>query len=53
LPIEFEYKEYFKSIKIDGIILTGGNDLSAINKDYLSSKRDKFEKKNYSVWNKK
>jgi gamma-glutamyl-gamma-aminobutyrate hydrolase PuuD len=45
LPIEFEYKEYFKSIKIDGIILTGGNDLSAINKDYLSSKRDKFEKK--------
>ena len=26
LPIEFGYKKYFESIKIDGIILTGGND---------------------------
>ena len=45
LPIEFEYKKYFNSIKIDGIILTGGNDLSALNKNDLSIKRDQFEKK--------
>ena len=44
LPIEFEYKKYFNFIKIDGIILTGGNDLSIVNKNNLSLKRDKFEK---------
>jgi putative glutamine amidotransferase len=45
LPIEFEYKKYFNSIKIDGIILTGGNDLSALNENDLSIKRDQFEKR--------
>lgn len=45
LPIEFEYKKYFNSIKIDGIILTGGNDLNVLNKNNLSLKRDQFEKK--------
>lgn len=44
LPIEFEYNKYFNSIKIDGIILTGGNDLNNTNKNELSLKRDKFEK---------
>ena len=45
LPIEFEYKKYFNSFKIDGIILTGGNDLSKVNSNNLSLKRDEFEKK--------
>ena len=45
LPIDFEYKKYFHSIKIDGVILTGGNDLNVENKNYLSLKRDQFEKK--------
>ncbi len=45
LPIEFEYEKYFNSIKIDGIILTGGNDLNNSNKNKLSLKRDIFEKK--------
>ena len=45
LPIEFDYKKYFNSIKIDGIILTGGNDLSTLNQNNLSLKRDGFEKK--------
>jgi len=36
---------YFSSVRIDGIILTGGNDLSSVvPRDGLSRKRDKFEK---------
>ncbi|WP_440651965.1 gamma-glutamyl-gamma-aminobutyrate hydrolase family protein [Candidatus Pelagibacter sp. HIMB1495] len=45
LPIEFDHKRYFNSVKIDGIILTGGNDLNNVNKNKLSLKRDIFEKK--------
>ena len=45
LPIEFGYKKYFESIKIDGIILTGGNDTNEMNNNNLSLKRDIFEKK--------
>jgi putative glutamine amidotransferase len=45
LPIEFGYKKYFESIKIDGIILTGGNDTNKMNNNNLSLKRDIFEKK--------
>ena len=54
LPIEFEYKKYFNFIKIDGIILTGGNDLNNTNKNKLSLKRDIFEKGliRYSIKNK-
>lgn len=45
LPVEYEFEEYFKSMKIDGILLTGGNDLSSIDSNTLSKKRDVFEKK--------
>ena len=44
LPIESNYKSYFEAIKIDGIILTGGNDLNSINPNTLSYQRDIFEK---------
>jgi putative glutamine amidotransferase len=44
LPIEFNYKKIFENIKIEGIILTGGNDLNVISKNTLSLKRDNFEK---------
>ena len=46
LPIQFDYKKYFNSIKIDGIILSGGNDLNIIHKNSLSFRRDRFEKNN-------
>lgn len=51
LPIEFEYKKYLNFLKIDGIILTGGNDLNSVNKNDMSLKRDNFEKKliNYAI----
>ncbi len=51
LPIQFDYKKYFNSIKIDGIILSGGNDLNIIHKNSLSFRRDRFEKKiiNYAI----
>lgn len=40
LPIEFG----FKKLKFDGLILTGGNDLSSISNDEIDEKRDVFEK---------
>ena len=45
LPIEFNFIKYFESIQLDGIILTGGNDLNSLNKSKESLKRDIFEKK--------
>lgn len=45
LPIEYDFKKYFESIEIDGIFLTGGNDLSIINSSNISIQRDLFEKK--------
>ena len=44
MPIEFNHKKIFENIKIEGIILTGGNDLNVISKNSLSLKRDNFEK---------
>ena len=44
LPIEIDFREYFKVFEIDGIILTGGNDLNIVNKSNESLKRDIFEK---------
>ena len=44
LPYEIDFKIYFKKLKIDGVILTGGNDLDTINPNNLSSKRDAYEK---------
>lgn len=46
LPTCYDFKPYFRSLKIGGIILTGGNDLSLLSPDdELSGKRDAFEKK--------
>jgi len=45
IPYEVNFKEYFKNIKLDGLILSGGNDLGVCNKNALSIKRDNFEKK--------
>ena len=44
-PCEFNFEVYFNQIKIDGILLTGGNDLHSLNKNDTSLKRDLFEKK--------
>ncbi len=53
LPSEYDFESYFKEFKIDGILLTGGNDLSSINKSLASEKRDAFEKKliSYAIKN--
>lgn len=45
LPYECDFKKYFKKMRIDGIVLTGGNDLYLYNNNELSKKRDKFEYK--------
>jgi putative glutamine amidotransferase len=44
LPYEYDFTKYFDNIKIDGILLSGGNDLSSQIECALSIKRDKFEK---------
>ncbi|MFA5879142.1 MAG: gamma-glutamyl-gamma-aminobutyrate hydrolase family protein [Candidatus Margulisiibacteriota bacterium] len=44
LPTYFNFRDYFDNFKIDGIFLTGGNDLSSVNNNLLSIDRDKFEK---------
>ena len=43
LPYKYNFKKYFNEFQIDGIILTGGNDLYSLNKSSLSKKRDTFE----------
>ena len=43
IPIECNFESYFENICIDGILLTGGNDLSIVNDNRLSQKRDQFE----------
>lgn len=44
LPIEYDFETYFKHIEIDGILLTGGNDLNIFTASEESLKRDVFEK---------
>ena len=44
LPTDYNFKQYFEAFDINGIILSGGNDLSSILPDELSKKRDAFEK---------
>lgn len=44
LPIESNFEAYFNNIDIDGVLLTGGNDLNNINENKESYKRDEFEK---------
>ena len=43
LPIDINFKKYFKHFQIDGIFLTGGNDLNNLNTNNLSRLRDIFE----------
>lgn len=44
LPYGVDFKSYFKYVKVDGIILTGGNDLASLSSNRLSVIRDDFEK---------
>jgi len=45
LPLECNFESYFENISINGILLTGGDDLSIFNDNELSHKRDQFELK--------
>ena len=45
LPFEYDFEQYFKTIEIDGILLTGGNDLNSLNPNDNSKRRDNFELK--------
>lgn len=44
LPTYYDFKHYFEMFKIDGIILSSGNDLGSLSNNELSRKRDSFEK---------
>lgn len=44
LPTNYNFEKYFELIDINGIILSGGNDLGCLVNDELSKKRDIFEK---------
>ena len=43
LPIGIDFKEYFHNNNIEGILLTGGNDLNSLNINDLSRLRDIYE----------
>lgn len=53
LPIEYDFRLYFNSLNLDGVLLTGGNSLSSLNLNAESTKRDMFEKEliKYSIAN--
>ncbi len=44
LPTYYDFRQYFNEFKIDGIILTGGNNLSMFLDNKVSEKRDAFER---------
>ena len=44
IPYEIDFKTLFNELKIDGVLLSGGNDLFSCSHNELSKKRDKFEK---------
>lgn len=44
LPTDYDFRQYFNGFKINGLILSGGNDLSSVSDNELSKKRDAFEK---------
>lgn len=54
LPINYDFKKIIEECGIDGVILSGGNDLSKFSENMLSAKRDRFEKEilEYSILNK-
>lgn len=43
LPYEISYLDYFNSLDVSGVLLTGGNDLFSFKQDSLSEKRDWYE----------
>ena len=45
LPLYIDFEDYFKHVPIEGIFLTGGNDLNSIGSNKLSKLRDDFELK--------
>jgi putative glutamine amidotransferase len=45
LPYEYDFHIFFHEMRIDGILLTGGNDLSSLSLSKESKKRDAFEYK--------
>lgn len=45
LPGRCDFKPYFDLLGIEGILLSGGNDISSVTDDALSKQRDKFERK--------
>ena len=53
IPININPNKYFKYFKIDGFLLSGGNDTYSKSKNELSKKRDQFEFSviNYSLNN--
>ena len=44
LPTDSDVSKIFKTLPIEGIILTGGNDLSSVSPNKLSRRRDHFER---------
>jgi len=44
LPLEYDFKKMFKELHIEGLLLSGGNDLFQFSENDLSKKRDAFEK---------
>ncbi len=44
LPYEVDFKNYFDVCGVDGVLLTGGNDLNSLCASELSKKRDSFER---------
>lgn len=45
MPYDVGFERYFNEFHIDGVILTGGNDLNSCCNSELSQKRDAYEKK--------
>ena len=45
LPLEYNFEKYFDIVGIDGILLTGGNDLNSFSPSKISKRRDAFEKR--------
>lgn len=43
LSSKIDIQTYFKTLNIEGLFLSGGNDLNSCNSNFLSKKRDKFE----------
>lgn len=43
LPLNIDFVDYFKNFSIEGILLTGGNDLNSLKSNKLSKLRDEFE----------